>query len=164
MGSKSPWVAAALSLVVPGLGQLYNGERAKGTALICIAAGIAGGILLATAGPLPFRSWLTPLMLGAICPFVWVPAILDARRRAVGLGSPLLAGEKVWYVVVMLLTVGPMALPLLWQSRRFSRAAKIGWTIAVIALAIGGILLVVAVGPALEHLQQGSPALGDLLR
>ena len=34
--------------------------------------------------------------------------------------SLALAGDRAWYTVLMLLTVGPMALPLLWHSRRFS--------------------------------------------
>ena len=39
------------------------------------------------------------------------------------------------YVILMLLTVGPFALPLLWQSVKFSKTAKILWTVTVILIA-----------------------------
>ncbi|HEX9142658.1 MAG TPA: hypothetical protein VGA09_00205, partial [Candidatus Binatia bacterium] len=40
------------------------------------------------------------------------------------------------YVVVMLLLVGPLALPLLWQSPHFSRFARWAWTVIVAAAVI----------------------------
>jgi hypothetical protein len=40
------------------------------------------------------------------------------------------------YIIVMLLTTGINALPLLWQSANFSRHAKMLWTIAVPLLAV----------------------------
>jgi hypothetical protein len=36
----------------------------------------------------------------------------------------------------MLLLVGPLALPLLWQSPHFSRAAQTRWTIVVVGAAL----------------------------
>lgn len=54
--------------------------------------------------------------------------------------------HSVWFVLAMLfLVLGPLALPLLWGSPRFSRDAKIGLTIAV---ALYTLWLIAALGAA----------------
>lgn len=151
---KSPLIAPLLSAILPGLGQLYNGERAKGLVILCIDFGIAGGMALSTIGPVALRSWLTVVMLGVAYVFIWIPSIIDAYQYAAGVRKPLLSGERAWYVIFMLLTVGPAAIPLLWQSPRFSKGAKIGWTIGVILIALSGILFAVVLGPTLEQSSQ----------
>ena len=40
------------------------------------------------------------------------------------------------YVVAMLLLVGPLALPLLWQSPNFSNGARWIWTMIVVGAAL----------------------------
>ena len=157
--SRSPLLAGLLSALVPGLGQLYNKAWAKGIAVLCITAGLGVGLLMATAGPQRSRSWLTTVMLGVVYLFVWLPAVIDAAQHAAGKAQPLLSGGKAWYVVLMLLSVGPMALPLLWQSPRFSRAAKIVWTLIVILAALAMVVLAVVVGPAVEELLRTLPGL-----
>ena len=160
MPTRSPWLAAALSLLLPGLGQLYNQERPKGIALLCMTAGIVYGIFMSTLGPPRFHSLVTAVMLTIAYLFVWPPAVMDAYQRAAGKPVTWLSGEKAWYVIVMLLTVGPMALPLLWQSSRFSRTGKVGWTVAVILIALAAIAAVLFIGPAVERaLQDLSPSL-----
>jgi len=161
---RSPLRAAFLSLIVPGLGQCFLGDRAKGAVILCIDAGILLGIAIASIGPEAFRSWLTVVMLGVAYVFVWIPAVVDAYQRAKGLSKPLLSGERLWYVVFMLLTVGPAAIPLLWQSPRFSRSAKIGWTIAVILIALSLVVFTLVVGPMLERLSDQLPELLNTLR
>jgi hypothetical protein len=54
----------------------------------------------------------------------------------------------------MLLLVGPLALPLLWQNPNFSRTARWTWTLIV----VGGALLFVTT-PYLMHwlIRQGPP-------
>ena len=64
----------------------------------------------------------------------------------------MITGEKLWYVVMMLLAVGPLALPLLWQSGHFSRATKLAWTVAVIIIALLAIYALVVIGPIVERL------------
>lgn len=147
----NPLIALVLS-AVPGLGHLYTRDRAKGVALLFISVGVYAGILLATIGPPLLRSWLTSVVLGIVYLFVWIPATIDAYQQARGIPKTLLSGERAWYVILMLLTVGPMALPLLWQSARFSRLAKLAWTAAIILVILGGILLLLVVGPAMEAL------------
>lgn len=159
MTGQSPYVAAVLSFVVPGLGQLLNGERAKGVAILCITAGMWAGLLMATIGPSAARSVLTICLLGFAYIFVWIPAIMDAYQRASGMRTSLFSGEKVWYVIFMLLMVGPMGLPLLWQSPRFSRRAKLIWTIAIILIALVGILMLVVLGPLVERFLRDTPTL-----
>lgn len=146
-----PLIALMLSALLPGLGQVYNGERAKGLVILCIDLGIAGGMALSTIGPAALHSWLTVVMLGVAYVFIWIPSIIDAYQYAAGARKPLLSGERAWYVIFMLLTVGPAAIPLLWHSPRFSKGAKIGWTIGVILIALLGILFAVVLGPALEQ-------------
>jgi hypothetical protein len=159
----SPALAALLSLALPGLGQWYAGDRAKGLVVLCMDAGILAGILLATVGPPQLRSAFTVWLLGAIYLFVWIPAVIDAAQHAAGQAQPLLSGGRAWYVVVMLLTVGPGALPLLWRSARFSRASKIVWTLAVGAIFVGGLLLALVVVPVIErHYRDLLDALGPL--
>jgi len=154
MPTRSPFAAAICSFLLPGAGQLYNGERPKGVALLCMTAGIAYGLVMSTLGPAAFRSVVTTVLLAAVYLFVWPPAVVDAYQHAAGKSSALLSGEKAWYVILMLLTVGPMAVPLLWQSPRFSRGGKIGWTVAVILITIGGIAVLLFVGPAVERALQ----------
>lgn len=71
-----PWLAAALSLLC-GLGQLYNGQIAKGLVLVAL-----GGVAV--------MSWQFPLGK-ALIPIVWAYAMVDAylvARRTSVLRSP----------------------------------------------------------------------------
>ena len=90
-------------------------------------------------------------MLAVVYPSLWLPAVRDAYRAARAEPSPLLAGEQAWYVIFMLATVGPMALPLLWQSPRFSLRAKRWWTAVVIAVALAGVAFTVWLGPIVQR-------------
>lgn len=147
--TRSPWLAAVLSAILPGLGQVYNRDRAKGIAMLCMALGI--GITIAIS-----HSVWSLILMGVLYVAVLIPAVHDAYQIARHRG-PSLAGEQLWYVVWMLLCVGPFALPLLWQSRRFSTRGKLLWTIAVILIALIGILAVNAIGRLLDALSPGQP-------
>jgi TM2 domain-containing membrane protein YozV len=68
-----PWLAAALSLVC-GLGQLYNGQVAKGVILM----------MLATAAVLSFRLPIGQVMIPVLWLYAIVDAYLVARRTASG--------------------------------------------------------------------------------
>ena len=68
---KAPWVALLLSLLMPGLGQVYNGQFAKA---LSIFIAFAGSIYLVAEGhPLPFAIFL---------PFVIFSNMIDAYRSA----------------------------------------------------------------------------------
>jgi hypothetical protein len=147
-------MAALLSAALPGAGQCYLGNRPTGVALLCTSFGVCGGILLSLWGPAALRSRLTMIVLAAIYPFVWLPAVIDAWQAARGKTKPLLAGHHRWYVILMLLTVGPMSLPMLWQNKRFSQRTKFAWTGFIIAVFAGGVLLAVVFLPWLERVMR----------
>lgn len=65
---KSPGLAAVLSFFWPGVGQIYNGQIAKGIVFIVLAA---------------IFGWLTVVVIGFILyPILWVYAIYDAYKTA----------------------------------------------------------------------------------
>ena len=68
---KSPWVALILSLLMPGLGQVYNGQFAKALAFFMAFAGSI--YLVAEGNPLPFAVFL---------PFIIFSNMIDAYRGA----------------------------------------------------------------------------------
>jgi TM2 domain-containing membrane protein YozV len=122
---KRPIVALLLSVVFPGLGQLYNGEIAKGIVIAAACSILAAGV-----------TWLggTGRVSAAISLFVvWISAILDAYKSARASGHSLDWYYRVPYVVTMLLLVGPLALPLLWSSPYFSRRAQWLWTAVILS-------------------------------
>ena len=58
---------------------------------------------------------------------IWLSAIVDAYKVAKSAGQAAEFYYAKAYVVAMLLLVGPLALPLLWQSPNFSNTAR--WSV-----------------------------------
>src|SRR3989304_3426680 len=115
---RSPLLALALSVFVPGLGQLYNKETRKGLVIIGSCLGL--GLLIYSQSGLNRITFAVALLL------VWISAIAEAYKSAQASGQPPEFFYRKTYVVSLLLLVGPFALPLLWQSSHFSRTAR--WT------------------------------------
>lgn len=139
---RSPMISALASVFVPGLGQLSNGERAKGVSLLVMA--IVLWVLIALA-----QHWLDRLMYLLVYGLaVWLPAVGDAYQTAAGRPRAFVS-TRPGYVIPMLLLVGPFALTLLWSSPSFSRRAKTIWTIIVIAVAV---LFFLTIGPLTRYL------------
>jgi hypothetical protein len=136
---------------MPGLGQLYNCEDAKAAAILCSTFGIWAGLVWTMVGPDASRSWLSAGALLLAYPFLLLPAVLDEHRRASGIPEGSSTGARRWHVVIMLLVIGPLAIPQLWQSPGFSRSVKILWTFFVGLVSLIVILVMVAIGPGLEH-------------
>ena len=66
--AKSPFLALILSLLLPGLGQIYNGQVMKGIAFL---------LALAVSAVLKF------LLIGfVLVPIVWIWAMVDAYQTA----------------------------------------------------------------------------------
>lgn len=149
---KSPLLALLLSLIVPGLGQFYTREVTKG---ICIL-----GACLLIGGGMWWFSGLNRLTLGLALIIVWTSAMLDAYKTAQTFGQPQDWYFRRAYVVAMLLLVGPLALPLLWRSPYFARAAKWGWTGLVTTVAV----LFLATPYLLHWLIQRMPELQTVLQ
>jgi hypothetical protein len=125
---SSPWVALLLSALLPGLGQIYNRELAKG--LVIFTCGLSLGLLTGWVSGFNKTTPALALLL------LWVSAAVDAYKIAKTAGQ----GAEFYYtkgfVVAMLLLVGPLALPLLWRSPNFSRTACWLWTVLVVGVAL----------------------------
>lgn len=127
--NKKPWVAVLLSIFFPGLGHLYIGHR--------FAAMVYGAMSLGLGVAFFFsQSLLAQGSLLFIYPFVMIPAAKDALAVACGKKKPVTGEESRVYVVWMLCCVGPFALPLLWQNKKFSKLVKVIWTIIVISVVL----------------------------
>ena len=140
---KNPHLAFFYSLAVPGLGQLYLGERAKGWTLLSMI----GGIVVSLIATHTATAWV---LMGGIYLAVMIPAAVDAFQIASGRPRAF-KGDSKPYVIVMLLMVGPFAIPLLWQSGRFSKTAKIVWTLAVILIALLAIAVLAVMSSSLDQ-------------
>lgn len=151
---RTPLIAAVLSVAVPGLGQLRNGERAKGVAMLCMTAGIWFWMAMATAGPEAFRSSFTCIILGITYLFVLGPAVSDAYRGATGAVTATTVSAKTWYIIFMVLMMGAMAVPLVWQSPRLSRRARYIWSAIGILNTLCALLVIAVVGPWIDRLLQ----------
>lgn len=149
---KSPLIACLLSLVVPGLGQGYNAERSKGM-FIFIAWVLLGG---STA----WLSGLNRATAGLAVVVLWLSSVIDAWKTAASSGHILDWYHRPSYVIAMLLLVGPLALPLLWQSSYFSRLARWMWSTVVVSVA----LLFLVTPYLLRWLIQRIPELEAMLR
>jgi len=121
-------LALLLSMLLPGLGQIYNHERNKGWVILgcCAVLGIATYWL---SGFNAFTAALALLLL-------WTSAIVDAYKVATSAGQAAEFYYAKSYVVAMLMLVGPLALPLLWRSPNFSSTARWVWTVIVVGAAL----------------------------
>src|SRR5215468_10655918 len=91
MSPRNPKIALALSLLMPGLGQVYNGELAKGLSLFLIVAfsipvgawiGINAGSLL----------WVMVLVGSLVTLAVYLFCAVDAYRTAKRIGDTYVLG------------------------------------------------------------------------
>lgn len=119
---RQPWFAALMSCILPGYGQLYNGEINKATWLFLGFALLAIPVLVVIALYLP-ASWTFPTLLLSVFAIIglWGYGVVDAFRTARRLQDYTL---KPWqssslYVLVLLLCSG-IALPLLTNFVRES--------------------------------------------
>jgi hypothetical protein len=124
---KSPIAALMLSLIVPGLGQIFNQESKKGFIILASCLGL--GLLTY------WLSGLNKVSIALALILLWGSAVVDAYKVAKASDQPSDFYYRKPYVVAMLLLVGPLALPLLWQSPHFSRFARWTWTV-IVAVAV----------------------------
>jgi hypothetical protein len=85
---KNPLIAAGLTFLFPGVGQIYNGQTTK--ALVLFGSFVGLICLTASGQPLPFAFGI---------PFVFFFSMIDAYRSAVLInvrrsGEPLDSGEE----------------------------------------------------------------------
>jgi len=122
------FLALILSMLLPGLGQIYNQEQKKGWVIL----GCCAVLGLGTYRLAGFNAITVALALLLL----WLSAIIDAYKVAKSAGQTAEFYYGKSYVVAMLLLVGPLALPLLWQSPNFSRSARWLWTVIVVGAAL----------------------------
>jgi len=149
---KASSLALLLSLIVPGLGQIYNSETSKGLVIASVCLGTGAGFF--------WLSGLSRVTMLLTLIIVWSSTMLDAYKTAQVFGQPQEWYFRRSYVVALLLLVGPLALPLLWRSPYFSRAARWGWTSLVTTVA----LLLFTTPYLLSWLIQHIPALQAALQ
>ena len=112
---------------IPGLSHLYLGDKKKAVSLLIIDTGILLTLIFS-------KSLLMKVLMLGIYTITFLPACIETYQIA-KYGKRLLNTNSQWYVILLLLTTGFSALPLLWQSDSFSKTGKIAWTIAVPTLA-----------------------------
>ncbi|MBI4964824.1 MAG: signal peptidase I [Desulfomonile tiedjei] len=114
---RNPLWAGVLSLVVPGLGQVYNGQVLKGVVfyvtldLFILVAGLSG-LLFNLWGLVAFLAFPFILSAAAI-----VEAVMTSRR----LGSIVLRRYNRWYVYVLLIVIQAVVNHFVWSDRALYR-------------------------------------------
>jgi signal peptidase I len=115
MSPRKPWMAALASLVLPGFGQLYNGEINRAIWLFLSFALLCIPVLGLVALYLPDRFMLPTLLLGLLATIgVWVYAVADAwhgARRNTGMLAKAWQLSGVYALVFVLCDL--LALPTL---------------------------------------------------
>jgi TM2 domain-containing membrane protein YozV len=138
---KNPYLAVGLT-IFPGLGQIYIGKSKKGISLLIITLGVLLTIIFT-------HSYIIYALAIMIYFVTMVPAAIEAYQIA-KFGRNTLDLDSRWYVVLLLLTTGFSALPLLWQSPNFTRNGKVAWSIAVPTLAIIFFSCLAWLGPEID--------------
>ena len=103
---RRPWIAAILSLIMPGLGQVYSGMLPRGLIwmLLCGISSVAG--LLILSHPTAY-SWTLGCAAGLAQVAIWIAGAIDSYRCALRCKSDYeLKDYNRWYVYVLLLFMG----------------------------------------------------------
>ena len=144
---KNPWVAFLLTLIFPGLGHFYVGNRFAALAYGAMTLGLGYSYFSA-------KSFLAQLAVLFIIPFVVIPAARDAVAVARGKKKLVNGEESRVYVFWMLCCVGPFAMPLLWQNKKLSITVKVVLSIIVISIAVIFLWAIAVLGKSYDQLVQ----------
>jgi len=103
---RRPWIAAILSLIMPGLGQVYSGLLPRGLIwmLLCGISSVGGLLILShpTAD-----SWTLGCAAGLAQVAIWIAGAIDSYRCALRCKADYeLKDYNRWYVYVLLLLMG----------------------------------------------------------
>ena len=104
------WLAGLLSFLVPGLGQVYNGQETKGLfyyVVLSVWGGLAIGLLCYL-----LKSPITPMNIGIICllalisMIVWILIIFESIRTARRISSDYtLKRYNRWYIYLLVILI-----------------------------------------------------------
>jgi signal peptidase I len=103
---RRPWIAAVLSLTMPGLGQVYNGLLPRGLVwmLACGISSVAG--LLILSHPSAY-SWTLGCAAALAQVVIWIAGAIDSYRCALRCRADYqLKDYNRWYAYVLLLFMG----------------------------------------------------------
>ena len=103
---RRPWSAAILSLIMPGLGQVYNGMLGRGLIFmfLCGISSVAG--LLILSHPTSF-SWALGCAMVLAQVGIWIASAIDSYRCALRCKADYeLKDYNRWYVYLLLLFMG----------------------------------------------------------
>jgi signal peptidase I len=103
---RRPWIAALLSFIMPGLGQVYSGMLPRGLIwmLLCGISPVAG--LLILSHPTAY-SWTLGCAAGLAHVAIWIAGAIDSYRCALRCKADYeLKDYNRWYVYVLLLLMG----------------------------------------------------------
>jgi Signal peptidase I len=103
---RRPWIAAILSFIMPGLGQVYSGMLPRGLIwmLLCGISSVAG--LLILSHPTAY-SWTLGCAAGLAQVAIWIAGAIDSYRCALRCKADYeLKDYNRWYVYVLLLLMG----------------------------------------------------------
>jgi signal peptidase I len=106
IGLRRPWIAAFLSFIMPGLGQVYSGKLPRGLIwmFLCAISSVAG--LLILAHPTAW-SWTLVCAAGLAQVAIWIAGAIDSYRCALPCKPDYeLKDYNRWYVYVLLLLMG----------------------------------------------------------
>ncbi|MES2504099.1 MAG: hypothetical protein V4534_04390 [Myxococcota bacterium] len=132
--------AIILSIIFPGLGNLSQGDKPGGLALMSAALGL---ILLCMWD----LSWFTTIFVVlAYFSLIW-HSVRDMQKGT-------RHTESIQYVLGLSAVVGPFALPLLWQNRSIHTRAKKIWTAVILFITVLLVLGMIYVDPMIERTLQ----------
>ena len=103
---RRPWIAALLSSIMPGLGQVYSGLLPRGLIwmLLCGISSVAG--LLILSHPTAY-SWTLGCAAGLAQVTIWIAGAIDSYRCALRCKADYeMKDYNRWYVYVLLLLMG----------------------------------------------------------
>jgi len=104
--NRNPLLAALLSVLLPGLGQLYSGRWRRALTLIALALILSIGgraVVAVQAGSAAGVYSYAILLISAV--FLWVFALVDAIIAARRAGRIALAAYNRWYVYIGVMAV-----------------------------------------------------------
>src|SRR5688572_10098068 len=103
---RSPWTAATLSLIMPGLGQVYVGALARGLVWMFVwgTVCVAGLVFLSLPSAYSWTIGCAAELCGVV---IWLAAAVDSHRLALRCKPDYeLKDYNRWYVYVLLLLIG----------------------------------------------------------
>ena len=136
---------AILSAILPGLGQILQGERAAGLSLMAACLGM--GVILYWD-----PSWFTGLFVA----LAYLSLVFHAAKDAYhGTRNT----ESIQYVLGLAVVIGPFCLPLLWQNNQIHQKAKLIWTVVILILSGLAIASMVYLDPIVNKMLANYPML-----